>query len=346
MGEMEIPAGAVNGGIGERMIVKNSFGIKVFLFFAAMLMPVFASGDEAVAPADRKTAAPVIKAAVAKPKPIVEKVEKPFLVAGSNLNISFFIVEHVDDYGRSHRFAANKVDSSPDATLQGFSMLISTILPEREIGDIAGVFRIGDELWSFATKSISLLDSGRLVVNTRISVKDKEKGTAELISKEPYMTIKVIGNREQTVTEFIDVGAKIEAQPTILPNGLVHANVQMSISEVLRENDRRIRGTLVPIVSFRTVNTSIDFKPGQLEMLSELTIQKTVDMESGIPFLRKIPYIGKALFTHSSRQLVNTKLYIVGGVSGRQEEQIRKYEALKKEVETEHKEKMERFGKY
>jgi len=224
-------------------------------------------------------------------------------------------------------------------------MLISTILPEREIGDIAGVFKIGDELWSFATKSIALLDSGRLIVNTRISVKDKEKGTTELISKEPYMTTKVIGNREQTVTEFIDVGAKIEAKPTILPNGLVHANMMMSISEVLRENDRRIRGTRVPIVSFRTVNTSIDFKPGQLEMLSELTIQKMVDMESGIPYLRKIPYIGKALFSHNSKQVVNTKLYIIGGVSGRKEEQIKKYEELKKEIEKEHREKMEKFGK-
>jgi hypothetical protein len=292
-------------------------------------------------PRKKKAAAPAKET-----KPAPEKKEKPFLVSGSNLNISFFIVEHVDDFGHSHRFAANKVDSSPDATLQGFSMLISTILPEREIGDIAGVFKIGDELWSFATKSIALLDSGRLLVNTRISVKDKEKGTTELISKEPYMATKVIGNREQKITEFIDVGAKIEAQPTILPNGLVHANMKMSISEVLRENDRRERGTRVPIVSFRTVNTSIDFKPGQLEMLSELTIQKMVDMESGIPYLRKIPYIGKALFAHTSRQVVNTKLYIIGGVSGRKEEQIKKYEALKKEIEKEHKEKMERFGRF
>jgi len=80
--------------------------------------------------------------------------------------------------------------------------------------------------------------------------------------------------------------------------------------------------------------------------LSELTIQKMVDMESGIPYLRKIPYIGKALFAHTSRQVVNTKLYIIGGVSGRQEEQIEKYEALKKEIQKEHRQKMERFGKF
>jgi len=314
---------------------------QVALFVVVCFLPVSGVGEEAAKPVvEKKAAAPATVS-----KSASEKGENPFLVSGSNLSISFFFVEHVDDYGRSHRFAANKAETSPDATLQGFSMLISTILPEREIGDITGVFKIGNELWSFTTKSIAMLDSGRLLVDTRISVKDKEKGTTELISKEPYMTTKVIGNREQKYTDFIDVGAKIEAQPTILPSGLVHANMKMSISEVLRENDRRERGTRVPIVSFRTVNTSIDFKPGQLEMLSELTIKKMVDMESGIPYLRKIPYIGKALFSHNSRQVVNTKLYIIGGVSGRQEDQIRKYEALKKEIEKEHKAKMEKFGK-
>ncbi len=340
------------------MEMTNRYGMEVFLqkmvlFFAVVPVLLFSGSAWA---ADGKAAAPkpvAKKAAVPKPavkkavapKPTAEKAEKPFLVPGANLSISFFIVEHVDDFGHSHRFAANKVDSSPNATLQGFSMLISTILPEREIGDIAGVFKIGNDFWSFASRSVAMLDSGRLLVNTRISVKDKEKGTAELISKEPYMTTKVIGNREQKITDFIDVGAKIEAQPTIQKNGLVHAKMKMSISEVLRENDRRERGTRVPIVSFRTVDTSIDFKPGQLEMLSELTIQKMMDMDSGIPYLRKIPFIGKALFSHTSRQAVNTKLYIIGGVEGRKEEQIKKYEALKREVEKEHAEKMKKFGK-
>jgi hypothetical protein len=263
-------------------------------------------------------------------------------IKGSNLDISFFIVEHVDAAGNSHRFAANKVESSDSATLQGFSMLISTILPEREIGEIVGVFQIGDELWSFGTRSIAMLDSGRLVVNTRISVQDGETGSTELIAKEPYNTVKVIGNREQNVTQFIDVGVKIEAKPTVLENGEVHTVTKMSISEVLRENDRD-RKTRVPIVSFRTVNTSLNFKPGRLELLSELTIQKSMDRESGIPYLRKIPWIGKLFFSHTSRQVVDTKLYIVGGVSVPQQQKIKEYEALRTLIQEDNKKKMSKY---
>ena len=272
----------------------------------------------------------------------VAKAEPAGFKKGENLDIHFFIVEHVDAAGNSHRFAADKIDSSDGATLQGFSMLISTMLPEREIGEIIGVFQIGDELWSFATRSIALLDSGRLIVNTRVSVQDGGTGNTELISKEPYNSVKVIGNREQNVTEFIDVGVKIEAKPKVLDNGNVQANTKMSISEVLRENDNT-RMTRVPVVSFRTVDTALEFKPGRLELLSELTIQKSIDFESGIPYLRKIPWLGKVFFAHTSRKVVNTKLYIVGGVSVPQRDKIGEYQELRRLIEEDNRKKMNKY---
>lgn len=318
------------------MTLKPTMKTITFILLFLLLLPPMVGGQAASAP----------KPTVVEPKPasdpMAAKTTIPVLDKDSNLDISFFIVEHVDAMGNSHRFAANKVAASPDATLQGFSMLISTILPEREIGTITGMFKIGDEIWSFGARSIARINNGRLIVNTRISVKDKETGSTELISKEPYMTVKVIGNREQNVTEFVDVGVKIEAQPTILGNGMVHAKVNMSISEVLRENDTS-RETRVPVVSFRKVKTAIDFVPGKLELLSELTIQKTVDMESGIPYLRNIPFLGKLLFSHTSRKRVNTKLYIVGGIAAPQEEKIKEYKALKKQIEAENLKKMKRF---
>jgi len=258
----------------------------------------------------------------------------PAVKPNSNLNFTFIIVERSDDQGQSHRFFAEKTQASSGNTLQGFDLLINTILPEREIGDITGMLRFGDEVWKFRSRSVVDITKGRLIVNTKISVQDKQKGTAEMISKEPYRDVKIVGLREQTVTDFIDVGVKIEAQPTVLPNGKVHANMKMSVSQVLRENDRS-RETRVPIVSFRNVNTAVDLIPGQLEVLSELTAQKTVRLKSGLPYLCKIPYLGPLLFSHTSEEIVDTKLYIVGGVEGLQKELIKEYEALKQKVRTE-----------
>ena len=310
--------------------------MKPIAFILMLLyLPILVVGEQPAAPATivAKTVAPapVIEETAAS-APVVAKPVASALAPDSNIDISFFIVEHAEEEGSSHRFSADKLSGGADATLQDFSMMFETIMLEREIGTIAGAFKIGDEIWSFTTRSVVKITSGRLIVNTKLSVRDKEKGSTELISKEPYRTTKVIGNKEQNVTEFIDVGVKIEAQPIILPGGVVQTKMKMSISEVLRENDRS-RETRVPIVSFRTVDTAMNFTPGRLELLSELTIVKKVTVKSGLPFLRNIPYLGPLLFTHSSDEKVNTRLYIVGGVSAPRENQIAEFEALKKQVE-------------
>jgi len=327
-------------------MMKLNFQVKpsvrpIILILLLLVTSTFSVGEEAAKPAPAKqTPAPAKKAvapAPVKKAPVPEPAKGsdiPLVTPGSNLNISFFIVEHTDATGNSHRFAADKVEASDGSNLQDFSMLISTIFPEREIGTIDGMFRIGDELWSFGVRSIVKIGYGRLIVNTKLSVKDGQKGSTELISKEPYRDVKIIGLREQNVTEFIDVGVKIEAQPKVQPTGLVQTAMKMSISEIMRENDRS-RQTRVPIVSFRTVDTSMDFTPGQLEVLSELTIKKSLKFRSGIPYLRNIPYLGKWFFSHTNEEMVDTKLYIVGGVAAPQEVMLKEYEALKKRVEEE-----------
>ena len=311
----------------------------ILLIFIILILSSFVAEESVAAPAGKKPAAPAPEAKKpAAPAPVVKKISGPALDASSNIDISFFIVEHVEEEGNSHRFSADKLSGGANATVQDFSMLFETIMLEREIGTINAAFKFGDEIWSFTTRSVVKITNGRLIVNTKISVRDKEKGSTELVSKEPYRTVKVIGNREQNITEFIDVGVKIEAQPTILPNGLVQTKMKMSISEVLRENDRS-RETRVPIISFRNVDTAMNFEPGKLELLSELTISKKITVKSGIPFLRNIPYLGPLLFTHSSAEKVNTKLYIVGGVAAPREDQLEKFEELKKQIEEENSKK-------
>jgi len=176
--------------------------VRPIIFILLLLVTsTFVVGEEAAKPAPVKKApapAPVKKPIDAFDAKVTGNAV-PLLKPDSNLNISFFIVEHTDATGNSHRFAADKVQASDGATLQDFSMLISTILPEREIGTVDGMFRIGDELWSFGVRSIVKIGYGRLIVNTKLAVKDKEKGSTELISKEPYRDIKIIGLREQTL---------------------------------------------------------------------------------------------------------------------------------------------------
>lgn len=253
---------------------------------------------------------------------------------GSNIDLTFFIVEHSSERGNIYKFSSNKVSGDPDAVIQDFSIFISSIVPDTEVGVIEGMLKIGDEIWSFTTKNIVKISNGRLIVNTKLNIKDGEKGSAELVSKEPYNTVKTIGNQPQNVVEFIDIGIKIEAEPKILENGLIQVKIILSVSEVLRESGKE-RDTNVPVVSTRDINTTIDFEVGKLEILSELTIGKKIITKSGFPYLRNIPLLGRAIFSYSREFSVNTKLYIVGGVSFSKTNRIKEFEDFKRKIEIE-----------
>ena len=236
------------------------------------------------------------------------------LPPGSNMDITFLIVERSNESGDLNKFSINRETSDENEVLQDFSIIISTIAENSDVGVLQGVLKLGDDLWTFTSENIIRLGAGRLIVSTKIRVKDGNKGQTNLVSKEPYQSIKVLSNREQLVIEFIEVGVKIEAEPVIGPDGTISAKMKMSISEVLRESNKEKR-TSVPVVSTRDVDTFIDLKPGELEILAELSVAKQTSIKTEIPYLRKIPILGKWFFSSNNKTIVQTKLYIVGGVS-------------------------------
>ena len=200
----------------------------------------------------------------------------------------------------------------------------------KDLSTMQAILRIGDDIWTVTNESIVKIGEGRLVVNTSLSVKDGQEGAVKLITKEPYNSIKTIGNKPQNVIEFIDVGVDITAKPKILNETMVNSDIDLKISEVMRESEEE-RNVHIPVVSSRDIQTNIDFQIGQLELLGELTIDKKINTSSGIPFLRKIPLLGPVFFSSFKEQVIKTKLFIVAGVRYSDQRRMESFEQLKQE---------------
>jgi len=263
----------------------------------------------------------------------LEVIESGTVSPEQNITMSFFIVERMDSRGDINRTSVQRESNDQDQTLQDFSIILPKNASNTEMASITGVLNLGGDVWTFINESILNLNSGRLVVNTKLSVKDKGKGDTKLISKEPFDTIKVVGNTEQRVTDFIDVGVILSVSHVVIDENTVQAEISVSISEVLKEPDQG-RGTTVPVISTRDVNTMIDLEVNQLNILSELTVDKKINTESGVPYLRNIPFLGKVFFTSKKETVARTKLYIVGGVNTGNKKRIEAYNSLKKENES------------
>ena len=234
------------------------------------------------------------------------------LEKGSNLYYRFLIVEHTNSRGDLSRFGVSRKELDPDEMVQDLSISLPVISSATDMATLKGTVKIGTEMWTFVNEAIVNIGDGKLIVDTSIYVQDGNEGQAKYLTKEPYPSVKVAGNQLQRVIEFIDIGITIKVTPKILDDNMVSTKINTIVSEVLRESEEE--GLLrVPVVSSRDMSTCVALHINQLEVLSELTVDKKVVLSKGIPFLRNIPLLGKLLFTTSEDSTAKTKLYIVGG---------------------------------
>lgn len=256
------------------------------------------------------------------------------LEKGSNLYYRFLIVEHSKSRGDLSRLGVSKTELDPNDTMQDLSISLPVISSATDLATMKGTVKIGSEIWTFVNEAIVNIADGKLIVDISIYVQDGNEGQAKYITKEPYPSIKVMGNHLQKVIEFIDIGVTIKVSPKIQDDNTVITKINTVVSEVLRESEEE--GELrVPVVSSRDMSTCVVLHVNQLEILSELTVDKKVVLSKGIPFLRNIPILGKLLFTTSEDSSMKTKLYIVGGFMS---DSNNRYDDFKEDLKTNKKE--------
>lgn len=252
------------------------------------------------------------------------------LSVGDRVRIAVGIVELNHAIGNVNQLSINRdVADGSQNTIQDISITLPSLLtPDSNLGIIEGSFLTGESVWSFILKTIVKEGEGRIISDTFGVVNDGQTLTFDASSKEPYQSIKVIGNSEQLVIEFIDVGVKAKLVPKV-KEGAVEVSFDFEISEVLREAEEK-ESIPVPVISVRHITTTLTVKDDELVILGGLDQEKKIIVESGIPFLRRIPLIG-AFFSSKERKRAKTHLYIIAKVSPIKEKDDKGYRKLREE---------------
>ena len=134
------------------------------------------------------------------------------------------------------------------------------------------------------------------------------------------------GNSYSTIAvpdyEQKELGIEITTTPKINPNGTVMLTVeekytQLGASETIQyssSNGQSGAGTLsdvqVPTTITREMSSDILLENGQTVVFGGLTETSVSDTETGIPFLKDIPWIGKWLFSSVSQSESRTELLV------------------------------------
>ena len=121
---------------------------------------------------------------------------------------------------------------------------------------------------------------------------------------------------------FYEWGITLSVRPRISPDGLISVEIVPTISQLNR--DTNTGGTesgyyevasdtsfgLFPIISMKRIFTEFTMKDGETAVIGGLSKTEEDDVDSGIPYLRKIPWIGPKLFGWKSRQKVQKEIIV------------------------------------
>jgi len=146
------------------------------------------------------------------------------------------------------------------------------------------------------------LDRSNLLANPRIRVKNKDKARVHIGDKVPVITTTTTatGFAAESVT-YLDVGLKLDVEPTIFLEDEVGIKIGLEVSNIAREI-RSSSGTLTYQIGTRTAATTLRLKDGETQVLAGLISDEDRKTANQIPGIGDLPVVGRLFGSHLDTQ--------------------------------------------
>lgn len=122
--------------------------------------------------------------------------------------------------------------------------------------------------------------------------------------------IPVRHEENSTSVEFKPFGVALDFTPTVLANDRISIRVRPEISELNPNNSIIVDGLMIPGISVRRVETTVEMASGQSFAIGGLLQNHVRDITSQVPGLGKIPVLGR-LFSSADYQNGKTELVVI-----------------------------------
>ena len=135
--------------------------------------------------------------------------------------------------------------------------------------------------------------STNLLANPTIRARNREKAKVQIGEKLPVFTTTSTANvGVSTSVTYLDVGLKLDVEPTVQLDGDVTIKVFLEVSNLLREVAGP-QGSLAYQVGSRSTATSLRLRDGETQVLAGLINDEDRQRAVGLPGLSRAPVVGK-----------------------------------------------------
>lgn len=146
------------------------------------------------------------------------------------------------------------------------------------------------------------LAKGEVLSNPKIRVKNKEKSKFNVGTRVPITTTTLNGTLSQVNVQYVDVGVKVNAEPTIQLNNEISIKLSLEVSSILTKEKIGDASSLTTVVTIgtRNVETVLSLKDGETSIIGGLIQNTSNNDKTKIFLLGDIPLIGPLLSNHNS----------------------------------------------
>jgi general secretion pathway protein D len=149
-----------------------------------------------------------------------------------------------------------------------------------------------------------------LLANPRIRVKNREKAKIHIGDKVPVITTTSTANvGVSEAVNYLDVGLKLDVEPSIYLEDEVSIKVSLEVSSIVREV-KSATGTLTYQIGTRNASTSLRLRNGETQALAGLISDEDRRSASRLPGLGDLPLIGR-LFSSERNDTVKTEIVLL-----------------------------------
>ena len=151
----------------------------------------------------------------------------------------------------------------------------------------------------------------KLLANPRIRVKNREKAKIHIGDRVPVITTTAAtgGGFVSESVSYLDVGLKLDVEPTIYLEGDVGIKVGLEVSNIVKEVVGKTNSnTLTYQIGTRNANTVLRLHDGETQILAGLISHEDRSSANKVPGLGDFPLLGKLFSNNNS---TNNKTEIV-----------------------------------
>ena len=188
-----------------------------------------------------------------------------------------------------------------------------------------------------ALSAFESFGEGKVFSNPKVIVSNGKEARVDMTTKYPNVTIdsNYTGLNSQNLSvstkldtipgedkfmfakeAFFSWGIQLSVTPRISPDGLISVEIVPTISEntgfveINSSQQTDTPYTKYPVIDVKRLTTEFTMKDGSTAVIGGLSRTTEDDVDSGIPYLREIPWIGQRLFGWKSRQKVQKEIIV------------------------------------